>query len=185
MDKAKPFAVIDCMWSPEHGYALTPAGAFNREFLTEDLKRLAARLGGPVPLRISFAMPAKQRSGQQNKLMWELIALLAEHQSGRPPTPAERTALYCDLLADYGSDVAYITAPPGAERLLAKAYRAVKAIEHRPDGRVEYMAVLGSSTFTTREMHDFLEHIFDRLAEEGVYDPRLPGWRQDWLRLQK
>ena len=117
--------------------------------------------------------------------MWELIALLAEHQSGRPPTPAERTALYCDLLADYGSDVAYITAPPGAERLLAKAYRAVKPIEHRPDGRVEYMAVAGSSTFTTKEMHDFIEHIFDRLAEEGVYDPRLPGWRLDWLRLQK
>lgn len=179
----KPLAVIDCTWSRAHGYVLGPAGEFNSAVLLAQLQDAEKRTGKPVPLRISFGRPARRRSGQQNNLMWVLIGVLAEHISGRLPTPEERMALYCDLLAEYGSEVVYLQAPAGAENALRRAYRAVKAIEHRPDGRVEYMAVLGSSTFTTREMHDFLEHIFDRMAEEGVEDPRMPGWRQDWLRL--
>ncbi len=185
MASSKPLGVIDCVWSKEYGYTLSPAGKFNKELLEMQLESITKRTGKPVALRVSVAQPTHQRTGQQNKLMWALIGALAEHQTGQTPTPEERMALYCDLLAEFGSEVAYLTAPAGAEGILRRAYRALKPIEHRPDGRVEYMAVLGSSSFSRQEMRDFMEHIFDRLAEEGVHDPRLPAWRQDWLRLKK
>ena len=185
MAGSNPLGVIDCAWSREHGYALGPAGEFNKEILEMQLESMAKRTGEPVALRVTVEQPKRQRTGQQNKLMWALIGVLAEHTNGRTPTPDERMALYCDLLAEFGSEVTYLIAPAGAESYLRRAYRAVKPIEHRPDGRVEYMAVLGSSSFTRQQMRDFVEHIFDRLAEEGVSDPRLPGWRQDWLRLTK
>lgn len=181
----KPLAEIDCLWGKQHGYVLTQAGAFNRALLEMQLETLERQTGRAVPLRVSVGQPARLRSGQQNRLMWDLIGVLAGHMAGRPATPAERMALYCDLLAEYGSEVTYLIAPAGAESTLKKAYRAVKIVENHPDGRVTFMAVSGSSTFTTAEMHDFIEHIFDRIAEEGAQDPRLSGWRQDWMRLQE
>lgn len=183
MGKVRPLGMLDCVWQPEHGYTLTASGKFNYTFVQDELQKLAEKKGGSVPLTITIEQPRRLRSGQQNRLMWDLIAVLAEHISGHPPSGEERMDLYCQLLADYGCNVDYIITLPKVRDRLVTAYRIVRIIERHPNGMVTFMAVEGSSHFTKAEMHDFIERIFDRMAAEGVSDPRMPSWRQDWLRL--
>ena len=44
---------------------------------------------------------------------------------------------------------------------------------------------LGSSSFDRQQMHDFLERIFDRLAEAGVDDAETTEQYRDWRRADE
>lgn len=179
MAKVRPIGEIDCTWTEESGYQLTKSGEFNNEFLLDSLRELSRKNGGPVALRVQVLPVRRGRSLAQNDMMWALLTMIAEHQTGRAPSGEDVMATYCDMLCRYGSEYQFLEVPKKAIRELKKAYRAIKVVEYQPGGRVTVMAVAGSSSFDKSQMHDFLEYIFDVMAAEGIEDPRLPGWRQD------
>lgn len=181
MAQVRPIGEVDCTWTPEGGYALTKSGEFNNEFLLDSLRELSRKNGGPVALRVQVLPVRRRRSLAQNDMMWALLTLIAEQQTGRRPSGDDVMAVYCDMLCEFGSEYQFLEVPKEAIRELKKAYRAIKVVEYRPDGRASVMAVAGSSNFNKDQMHDFLEHLFDVMAQEGIEDPRLPGWRRDLL----
>ena len=44
---------------------------------------------------------------------------------------------------------------------------------------------LGSSNFDRQQMHDFIDRIFDRLAEAGVDDTETTEQYRDWRRADE
>ena len=63
---------------------------------------------------------------------------------------------------------------------LKLGYRVVKVVELLDGNIVTVKCVEGSSHFTAQEMRDFIESIFDRLAEMGVDDAEVTGYYRDW-----
>lgn len=98
--------------------------------------------------------PKSKRSLQQNKMLWELIHLIAKKQY------QDDMEVYCTLLerADAKSD--YILARPETEEGLRKTFRGVKFIRQQQVGNTLfniYKVYLGSSKMTTKEMTELLE----------------------------
>lgn len=98
--------------------------------------------------------PKSKRSVQQNKMLWELIHLIAKKQN------QEDMEVYCTLLerADAKSD--YILARPETEDGLRKTFRGVKFIRHQEVNKTifnVYKVYIGSSKMTTKEMTELLE----------------------------
>ena len=48
------------------------------------------------------------------------------------------------------------------------------------DDRCTVKCMRGSSSFTTAQMTDFINGIFDRLAEMGVNDPNVTAYWLEW-----
>lgn len=65
---------------------------------------------------------------------------------------------------------------------LRNTYRVVQMVELLDDGYCMARLGLGSSSFDRQQMHDFLERIFDRLAEAGVDDAETTEQYRDWRR---
>ena len=94
------------------------------------------------------------RSLQQNKMLWELIHLIAKKQN------QDDMEVYCALLerADAKSD--YIITATEMEEALRKNFRGVKFIRKQLVNDKEcniYKVYLGSSKMNTREMAELLD----------------------------
>ena len=70
--------------------------------------------------------------------------------------------------------------PAGAVEILRRCYRLVHVVEILDGNRCTVKCTQGSSTFTTAEMKDLIDGIFDRLAEMGVNDPIVTAYWQEW-----
>ena len=71
---------------------------------------------------------------------------------------------------------------PLALTALRNTYRVVQMVELLENGYCMARLGLGSSSFTRQQMHDFIERIFDRLAEAGVDDAETTEQYRDWRR---
>ena len=111
--------------------------------------------GQPLRLTLTVEPERKGRSTQQNRLMWALLTIMADaYNAGRTGgvTPEE---CYLDMLEKYGAKVDFLEVC------------TVKCTQ-------------GSSSFTTAEMKNLIDGIFDRLAEMGVNDPMVTAYWQEW-----
>lgn len=95
-----------------------------------------------------------KRSLQQNKMLWELIHLIAKQQK------QDDMEVYCALLerADAKSD--YILAKPETEEELRKSFRGVKFIRQQEVDKTTfnvYKVYIGSSKMTTKEMTELID----------------------------
>lgn len=169
-------------------YEPGPAGGRGRfatdgGYLLEE-QRMYAELeararGQPLAVEIEIRPMRDRRTLDQNRLMWALLTKMARHYGNTTPE-----ACYLDLLADAGVDVNHWRVPVAALSTLRKAYRVVQVVELLGDDMCIVRIGLGSSTFTRAEMGEFIDRIFDRLAEMGVDDPETTQQYRDW-RLQR
>lgn len=131
--------------------------------------------GQPLAVEIEIRPVRDRRTLDQNRLMWALLTKMARHYGNTTPE-----ACYLDLLADAGVDVSHWRVPVAALSTLRKAYRVVQVVELLGDDMCIVRIGLGSSTFTRAEMGEFIDRIFDRLAEMGVDDPETTQQYRDW-----
>lgn len=98
--------------------------------------------------------PKSQRSLQQNKLLWELIHLIAKNQH------QDDMEVYCAVLerADATSD--YVLARPETEDSLRRTFRGIKFIRQQQVNNTTfniYKVYIGSSKMNTKEMTELLD----------------------------
>ncbi len=134
---------------------------------------------GPARLVVEIKPESKRRSLDQNRLMWQLLRVMAQETDGRAgKTTAEDC--YIEMLEQAGARVDYFAVPLRAIPLLKQAWRVVKIVELLPGNKATVKCVEGSSQFDKAEMHDFIESLFDRLAEMGVDDAEVTDEYRNW-----
>lgn len=138
--------------------------------------------GQPLAVEIDIRPARSQRTLEQNRLMWALLAKLAQAQNGGSPGGVTAEQCYLDLLQDFGAEVETWRVPLRALPTLRNAYRVVQVVEVLDGGECIARLGLGSSSFTPAEMHDFIERIFDALSAAGVDDAETTQQYRDWRR---
>lgn len=136
--------------------------------------------GQPLHITLTVEPVNKARSTAQNSLMWALLTIMADsYNAGRTGgvTPED---CYLEMLEKYGAKVDYLEVPAGAMDILRSCYRLVHLVEILDGNRCTVKCTQGSSTFTTGEMKNLIDGIFDRLAEMGVSDPLVTAYWQEW-----
>lgn len=168
--------------------AMTPGGrgtlAVSGDCLLEE-QRMFAELehrcrGQPYAVEITVRPVRDRRTLDQNRLMWAMLNKMALALSGDTPGSVTAEQCYLDLLQDYGAGVEVYRVPYASLPLLRRAYRVVQLLELLEGGDCMVRLGEGSSAFDKRQMHDFLERIFDRLAEMGVDDAETVSQYRDW-----
>lgn len=114
---------------------------------------------------IEIKEPKSKRSLKQNKMLWELIHLIAKNQG------QDDMEVYCTLLerADAKSD--YVLARPETEEGLRKNFRGVKFIRQQIVNQTlfnVYKVYLGSSKMTTKEMTELIDITIQLCSELGI-----------------
>ena len=141
--------------------------------------------GQPLAVEIEVRPVKNKRTLDQNRLMWALLNRLALALSGDTPGGVTAEQCYIDLLAEFGAEVEIYEMPVKAVQRFKQAFRVADIVEYLPGDRCQVRAVPGTSCYTTKEMHDFLERIFDRLAEAGVDDAETTEQYRDWRRADE
>ena len=170
--------VVPCRWSSGKGWEVDRACRYQLEQLQAHLDALAGQ--GAAEVLVTVEKARRPRTMQQNRLMWALLTIMArEFNAGRSggTTPED---CYIDMLEEYGVRFVMLEAPCGAVDLLRRAYRVVKVVELRDGDRCTLKCGEGTSQFSTAEMREFLDGIFDRLAEMGVDDPEVTQYWREW-----
>lgn len=154
------------------------AGEFVKKQIFQRLDELAK--GKPLRLTLTVEPERRGRSTAQNSLMWALLTIMADHYNAGRTGGVTPEDCYLDMLAEYGAKVDYLECPAGALDILRGSYRLVHVVEILDNNRCTVKCTQGSSTFTTQEMKNMIDGIFDRLAEMGVSDPLVTAYWQEW-----
>ena len=158
-------------------FTVDPAYKWEAQRLYERCAALSR--DGPARLVVDIRPENKARSLDQNRLMWRLLHIMAVATDGGPgATTAEDC--YIEMLEKAGARVDYLAVPLRSIPLLKNAWRVVKIIELLPGNMATVKCVEGSSQFDRDEMHDFIESLFDRLAEMGVDDAEVTDEYRSW-----
>lgn len=116
----------------------------------------------------------KRRSLGQNALLWRLLTIYADELNGGRTGEITPEMLYYQMLERYGV-ATYLAAPEKELEELQRIYRKVEIIDNitverngkrTPAKMVKCIA--GSSKYTTKQMTNLIDGIFDELAELGV-----------------
>lgn len=153
------------------------------EFVERQIYQRLDELAHGQPLHITLTVEPvnKSRSTAQNSLMWALLTIMADHYNGGRTGGVTPEDCYLEMLEKYGAKVDYLEVPAGALDILRGCYRLVHLVEILDNNRCTVKCTQGSSTFTTQEMKNLIDGIFDRLAEMGVSDPVVTAYWQEWI----
>ena len=152
------------------------------EFVETQIRQRLDELahGKPLHLTVTIEPERKGRSTSQNRLMWALLTIMADHYNAGRTGGVTPEDCYLEMLEKYGAKVDYLEVPAGALDILRGCYRLVHLVEILDNNRCTVKCTQGSSTFTTQEMKNMIDGIFDRLAEMGVNDPVVTAYWQEW-----
>lgn len=152
------------------------------EFVETQIRQRLDELahGKPLHLTVTIEPERKGRSTSQNRLMWALLTIMADHYNAGRTGGVTPEDCYLEMLEKYGAKVDYLEVPAGALKILRGCYRLVHVVEILDNNRCTVKCTQGSSTFTTQEMKNMIDGIFDRLAEMGVNDPIVTAYWQEW-----
>jgi hypothetical protein len=116
----------------------------------------------------------KKRTLPQNALLWRLLTIYADAMNGGRTGEITPEMMYYSMLERYGVAV-FVAVPAVCLSDLRKAYRKIKIIDEtiieRNGKRTPALTVkciLGSSHYTTEQMKNLIDGIFDDLAKLGV-----------------
>ena len=153
------------------------------EFVERQIYQRLDELAHGQPLHITLTVEPvnKARSTAQNSLMWALLTIMADHYNGGRTGGVTPEDCYLEMLEKYGAKVDYLEVPAGALDILRGCYRLVHLVEILDNNHCTVKCTQGSSTFTTQEMKNLIDGIFDRLAEMGVSDPVVTAYWQEWI----
>lgn len=137
------------------------------QFLGRQGNKIILRVKGIIPnfteneeYVTEFKPYKKNRSLEQNAMMWSIIHQIAS-DTGNDPMD-----IYIAGLKKVKAKYDFVLAVPEAEKELKNAFRAVKALENRDyNGKkmTVFMCFYGSSTFDTSEMTKLVDYF------QGVY----------------
>lgn len=161
-----------------HRITVERAGEFVEKQIFQRLDELAQ--GSLLRLTLTVEPERKGRTVAQNSLMWALLTIMADHYNAGRTGGVTPEDCYLDMLEQYGAKVDYLEVPAGAIDILRSCYRLVHLVEILDNNRCTVKCTQGSSTFTTSEMKNLIDGIFDRLAEMGVNDPMVTAYWQEW-----
>ena len=161
---------------------LTVDGGYLLEARRMHTELEARARGQPLMVEIEIKPVRDKRTLDQNRLMWALLNKLAQALSGGTPGGVTAEQCYLDLLAEFGVEREIFEMPLRALPQFKRAYRVTHIIEHLPGGRCRVAAAPGTSCYTTQQMHDFIERIFDQLSLLGVDDAETTQQYRDWRR---
>lgn len=161
---------------------LTVDGGYLLEARRMHTELEARARGKPLMVEIEIKPVRDKRTLDQNRLMWALLNKLAQALSGGTPGRVTAEQCYLDLLADYGAEVETWRVPLKALPALRRAYRVVQVVDVLEGGACIVRLGMGSSTFDRAQMREFIDRIFDRLAEAGVDDAETTQQYRDWRR---
>lgn len=165
-------------WSPTDGWSIDKGDRFLLDQIEADLRQISG--GRPVRLTLSVAPYRRRRSDQQNRMMWALLTIMASAYNGGRTGGVTAEDCYLEMLERYGARVDYLEAPVAALPILRENYRVVHVVELLDDNRCTVKCSAGSSSFTTDQMAQLIDGIFDRLAEMGVNDAEVTGYWREW-----
>ena len=136
--------------------------------------------GQPYAVEFDVRRTRRRRTMNQNNLMWALLDKMARAYGNT-------TAMDCylQMLAEHGEVVEYLEVDTRCLPVLRKTVRVVDIMELLPGGRARVRVCFGSSTYDKSEMRDFLECVFDRLAEMGVDDAETTEQYRKWREVQE
>lgn len=141
--------------------------------------------GSPLRLTLTVERQRKKRSLEQNRMMWELLTIMADTYNAGKAGGTTPEACYIEMLEEYGLEYDFLELPVAAVPILRKAYRLVYVVELLDNDRCIVKASMGSSSFSTAQMTAFIDGIFDRLAEMGVNDPNVTRYWQEWKEVPR
>ena len=135
------------------------------------------------PIDMTLDIHYKKRSLDQNALMWALYEIEAnELNGGRKSADMETPQHIYDLDMKEFAPKIEIRVTPERLELLKRSYSMVETV---PRGEWTYATVyVTSSLWNTKEMHDHLEMIFDRLSTAGVDLKSTADLSHYWLEWQ-
>ena len=148
------------------------------EFVETQLFQRLDELAKDKPLRLTLTVEPEhhKRSTAQNSLMWALLTIMADHYNGGRTGGVTPEDCYLEMLEKYGAKVDYLEVPAGALDILRGCYRLVHLVEILDNNRCTVKCTQDSSTFTTQEMKNMIDGIFDRLAEMGLCVPLVTAY---------
>lgn len=139
--------------------------------------------GQPYAVEVELRPVRDRRTLDQNRLMWALLHKLALAQNGGTRGEVTAEQCYLDLLAEFGGEVEIWRVPyKSVSWLRLRTYRVMQVVELVDDGQCIVRVGYGSSMFDRQQMHDFIERIFDALAQAGVDDAESTQQYRDWKR---
>lgn len=166
-----------------HGkFQPTTASLLNIERMYADLD--ARCRGQPYAVEIDIKPVRDRRTLQQNRLMWALLQKMAEAQDGGVTGGTSVWKCYLDMLEEFGPTTEIWMVPEKAVDTLRRAHRVVDVLESLDDGYCMVRIGEGSSQFSPAEMGQFIDRIFDRLAEMGVQDADTTRQYMEWRGIQ-
>ena len=157
------------------------------EFVKTQIRQRLDELAHGKPLRLVLTVDKvhKRRTLSQNRMMWALLTIMAEHYNGGRTGGITPEKCYIEMLEQYGALFDYLEVPQAAVPILRNAYRLVHIVELLDDKRCIVKCSQGSSSFTTAQMGQLIDGIFDRLAEMGVNDPNVTAYWQEWQEVPR
>lgn len=157
------------------------------EFVETQIRQKLDELahGKPLHLILSVDLERKSRTLPQNRMMWALLTIMADHYNGGRTGGITPEDCYTEMLEQYGAAFDYLEVPVGAVPILRRSYRLVHVVELLDGNRCTVKCSQGSSSFTTEQMEHLIDGIFDRLAEMGVNDPNVTAYWQEWQEVPK
>ena len=139
-------------------------------------------------LRITLNYEKKQRTLDQNSLLWGLLTEEAKFFNGGWKNIVECSAetLYYEAINKYGQDT-LIAVKDGAEKALKRVYKRVFIIDRfKQDGELwlKCRCVIGSSNYTTKEMTDLIEGVLDDIVKLGINTSEIRYLKEEWYGLR-
>ena len=163
----------------ENPWGVSGMGRHQLAPILAHLEQESRQAKGPVTVHLVFRRPRRGRTLAQNRLMWELLGILANTLSGGEGDVTDLDC-YLDILEDYGGEFQYFEIDPKAYAFFKRQFRLVRILDTAPDGRILCKAYAGSSQLDTAQMSRLIDGIFDRLAQLGAQDPRAAWLWQEW-----
>lgn len=139
-------------------------------------------------LDINIEFHYKKRSLSQNALMWKLYEITINEMEGRKVTGKRlhqlMKKLYDDDIDLYAPDI-NVAVDEKQEAKIKDLFRVTRKV-HIEGSKYLYSGKITSSNFDKKTMHDWIERMFDRLAEMGidVTDQKvIADYRKDFLKI--
>lgn len=108
------------------------------------------------------------RTLRQNRYIWVVIGLIDEKING---TESDEMSIYQQIVKQAKIKTEYMQTLEKAKPNLEKVFRAVEEIERRESNGTEtvlYRCYYGTSTFTKKEMADFIEVLITTAYNYGL-----------------
>lgn len=141
--------------------------------------------GKPLRLTLTVERYRKKRSLEQNRMMWALLTIMSDAYNAGQGGGMTPEACYIQMLEEFGLEYYFLEIPQKALPAVRQAFKLVYVVELLNNDRCTVKASMGSSSFSTAQMTDFINRIFDRLAEMGVNDPNVTACWMEWQEVPK